>query len=55
MHGGPDTLLCLMAVQVETLNGVKVNNMRDLVRLVDECEDGYLHFDLDYNQKVGNK
>jgi hypothetical protein len=37
---------------VVALNGVKVSNMRHLVALVDGCSEDYLHFDLDYNQKV---
>jgi hypothetical protein len=45
-------LLLLLLLQVVALNGVKVSNMRHLVSLVDGCSDDYLHFDLDYNQKV---
>eukprot|EP00775_Hariotina_reticulata_P010689 gene10689-10847_t len=37
--------------QVKSLNGTKVRNMQHLVQLVDSCEEQYLHFDLDYNQK----
>jgi hypothetical protein len=58
---GAVTLLCLNAMllrfpfftQVVALNGVKVSNMQHLVSLVDGCSEDYLHFDLDYNQKVG--
>jgi hypothetical protein len=42
-----------ISLQVVALNGVKVTNMQHLVSLVDGCSDDYLHFDLDYNQKVG--
>ena len=34
------------------LNGQKILNMKDLVKAVDSCSSDYLHFDLDYNQKV---
>ncbi|KAF6252023.1 trypsin-like cysteine/serine peptidase domain-containing protein [Scenedesmus sp. NREL 46B-D3] len=42
----------MLNTQVVALNGVKVANMRHLVDLVDGCSEDYLHFDLDYNQKV---
>ncbi|WIA23171.1 hypothetical protein OEZ86_010064 [Tetradesmus obliquus] len=42
----------MLNTQVVALNGVKVVDMRHLVSLVDGCSDEYLHFDLDYNQKV---
>lgn len=38
--------------QVASLNGQKIYNLAQLVQLVDSCKDEYLHFDLDYNQKV---
>jgi hypothetical protein len=45
---------CLCGVlQVSQLNGQKILNMKDLVKAVDSCSSDYLHFDLDYNQKVG--
>jgi len=46
------TLLHPVLPQVKALNGTKVQNMQHLVQLVDCCEQQYLHFDLDYNQKV---
>lgn len=46
-------MLLLLLLQVVSLNGVKVSNMEHLVQLVDDCSEEYLHFDLDYNQKVG--
>lgn len=38
--------------QVVSLNGSKITNLAQLVGLVDSCRDAYLHFDLDYSQKV---
>ncbi|KAI8465037.1 MAG: trypsin-like cysteine/serine peptidase domain-containing protein [Monoraphidium minutum] len=35
-----------------TFNGEKIYNLAQLVKLVDACADEYLHFDLDYNQKI---
>jgi PDZ domain len=37
---------------VLSLNGVRVSNLAHLVQLVDGCTEPYLHFDLDYAQKV---
>jgi hypothetical protein len=37
---------------VASLNGQKVNNMLDLVRLVETCADEFLRFDLEHNMKV---
>jgi len=34
------------------MNGVKVINMAQLVQLVDACTEPFLHFHLDYDQKV---
>jgi hypothetical protein len=45
-------LRLFVILQVVALNGVKVSNMQHLVSLVDGCSEDYLHFDLDYNQKV---
>lgn len=42
----------LFSLQVVALNGEKIQNMHHLVKLVDACTSEYLHFDLDYNQKV---
>jgi hypothetical protein len=39
--------------QVVSLNGTRVVNMRQLVALVDACREPFLHFTLDYDQKVG--
>ena len=38
--------------QVRALNGQRVMNMKDLVRLVDTCKEQYLHFELEHNTKV---
>lgn len=38
--------------QVLSLNGTKVINMAQLVQLVDTCSEPFLHFHLDYDQKV---
>ncbi|KAF8056110.1 DEGP9 [Scenedesmus sp. PABB004] len=42
----------MLNTQVVALNGVKVRNVAELAALVDGCDEPYLHFDLDYNQKV---
>ncbi|CAD7704517.1 unnamed protein product [Ostreobium quekettii] len=42
----------IVNTQVLALNGQKIHSLRTLVDLVDSCKDKYLHFDLDYNQKV---
>eukprot|EP00877_Chromochloris_zofingiensis_P004183 jgi/Chrzof1/13766/Cz08g11120.t1 len=42
----------ILNTQVVALNGEKIQNMHHLVKLVDACTSEYLHFDLDYNQKV---
>lgn len=42
----------LLNTQVVALNDQKIYNMQDLVKAVDGCTEPYLHFDLDYNQKV---
>jgi hypothetical protein len=42
----------ILNTQVLQLNGKRIVNMRDLVAAVDSCREEYLHFDLDYNQKV---
>jgi len=42
----------IINTQVISLNGRKVNNLKDLVVMVEHCGDEYLNFDLDYNQKV---
>lgn len=42
----------ILNTQVVRFNGHKVNNLREVVALVDTCKDGYLDFDLEYNQKV---
>jgi hypothetical protein len=41
-----------MLPQVLSLNGTKVINMAQLVELVDSCTEPFLHFHLDYEQKV---
>lgn len=46
------TEICACMSQVLALNGQKIHSLRRLVNLVDSCKDKYLHFDLDYNQKV---
>jgi hypothetical protein len=38
--------------QVKSLNGQRIMNLKDLVRLVDSCTDKYLHLDLEHNQWV---
>jgi hypothetical protein len=43
----------ILNTQVLQLNGKRILNMKDLVAAVDSCKEEYLHFDLDYNQKVG--
>jgi hypothetical protein len=43
----------LPLLQVLSLNGTKVINMAQLVELVDSCTEPFLHFHLDYEQKVG--
>jgi hypothetical protein len=46
-------LCCFYApVQVEAVNGQKINNLQDLVCIVDHCKDEYLDLDLDHRQKV---
>jgi len=37
---------------VLSVNGCKINNLADLVRIVDTCVDPYLVLNLDYAQKV---
>jgi hypothetical protein len=43
----------MLNTQVLSLNGTKVINMAQLVSLVDSCSEPFLHFHLDYDQKVG--
>ena len=39
-------------LQVLSVNGQLVNNLKDLVSIVDSCTDTFLDLDLDYKQKV---
>jgi hypothetical protein len=45
-------LVLLSCWQVLSLNGTKLINMAQLVQLVDSCTEPFLHFHLDYDQKV---
>lgn len=38
--------------QVRALNGQRITNLKQLVALVEGCRERFLHFDLDYNQKI---
>lgn len=39
-------------MQVFKVNGQGITNLKDLVRIVDECQDKFLTFDLEYNATV---
>lgn len=47
-----DMLPLPSCLQVKSLNGQRIMNLKDLVRLVDSCSDKYLHLDLEHNQWV---
>lgn len=42
----------LLCVQVRSLNGERIPDLRTLVNLVDSCEKEYLEFELEYMQMV---
>lgn len=42
----------ILNTQVLAVNGHKVANLAELVKLVDACQEEYIDLDLDYNQKV---
>ena len=42
----------LRTPQVISVNGQKITNLKDLVRIVDTCSETFLDLDLDYRQKV---
>lgn len=40
----------LLSVQVLTFNGMSVKNLKSLASMVENCDDEYLKFGLEYNQ-----
>ena len=42
----------IVNTQAKTFNGKPFANLKELVKLVDECKEDYLRFDLEYNQMV---
>ena len=43
----------IVNTQVHQVNGKPVNNLSDLTRQIEGCQDQYLRFDLEYNQVRG--
>lgn len=42
--------IIVLSVQVLTFNGMPVKNLKSLANMVENCDDEYLKFGLEYNQ-----